>query len=65
MNEIDEYDRAADAALKLAKWDGHDPRPAAGIMVALATRLEEAGHSSESISILFGNLAKLGDSASN
>lgn len=62
MPESDDvHDRAADSALSIVGWDGFDPRPVTGVMLALAGRLESAGHTSADIAKMFENLANVPD----
>ena len=63
MDYANEYAAAARKALEVIEWDGFDPRPVAGVIVALATVLEDAGHSSASVSQMLRNMAHVGAAA--
>lgn len=63
MDYANEYAAAARKALVAIEWDGFDPRPVGEIILVLAAVLEDAGHSSASVSQMLRKMADVGAAA--
>mgnify|MGYP005848308105 CR=1 FL=1 len=56
MMKNDATIEAARTALVAMNWDGEDPRPVAGLILAITDELEAAGHSRRNVALMVGKI---------